>query len=84
MERIKIVENEEVVERDPTHGIELKETHTQRVPQRKRRIHGGESELQETNPCVSIVVCLTSHFSSFTLCFCFDLLGCAISVCAGT
>ena len=48
--------SEEVVERDPTQGIELKETHTQRVPQRRRRIHGGESELRETNPCVSFVV----------------------------
>ena len=75
---------EEVVEKDPIQEIELQETQAQRVPQRRCRIHVGESELWETNPCVSFVVCLTTHFSSFTLCFCFDLLGCAISVCAGT
>jgi len=67
----------EVVERDPTQGIELKETHTQRVHQRKR---DGESELRETNPCVSIVVCLTTlsssisfiilHQSTLVCCFC--------------
>ena len=56
-----------MVERDPTQGIELKESHTQRVPQRRRRIHGGESELRETNPCVSFVVCLTTLSSS--ICF---------------
>ena len=74
----------EVVERYSTQGIELKETHTQRVPQRRHMIHGGESEFRETNPCVSFVVCLTTHFSSFTLCFRFDLLGCIVSVCAET
>ena len=58
-----------MVERDPTHGIELKETHAQRVPQQRRRIHFGESELRETNPCVSVLVCLTTCHSSFTLCF---------------
>ena len=73
-----------MVERDPTQGIELKETQTKRVPQHRRRIHGGESEFRETNPCVSFVVCLTTHFSSFTLSFRFDLLGCVVSVCAGT
>ena len=45
---------EEVVEKDPTQGIELQETQAQRVPQRRRRIHFGESELWETNPCVSL------------------------------
>jgi hypothetical protein len=30
------------------------------------------------------VVCLTTHFSSFTLCFRFDLLGCVVFVYAGT
>src|SRR6185312_9230297 len=69
-----------VVERDPTQGIELKETHTQRVPQRRRRIHGGESELRKTNSCVSFVVCLTTlsssicfiipHRSTLVCCFC--------------
>ena len=53
-----------MVERDPTHGIELKETHTQRVPQQRRRIHLGESELWEINLCVSIVVCLTTLCSN--------------------
>ena len=56
-----------MVERDPTQGIKLKETHTQRVPQRRRRIHGGESELRETNPYASFVVCLTTLSSS--ICF---------------
>ena len=69
-----------MVERDPTHGIELKETHTQQVPQQRRRIHCGESELREINPCVSIVVCLTDlsfstlfiipHRSTLVYCFC--------------
>ena len=57
--------NEKAVERDPTQGIELKGTHTQRVPQRRHRIHVGESEFRETNPYVSFVVCLTTHFSSY-------------------
>ena len=39
---------------ETTHEIELKETHTQQVPQRRRRIHVDESELRETNPCVSL------------------------------
>ena len=43
-----------MVEKDPTQGIELQETQAQRVPQRRRRIHFGESELQEINPCVSL------------------------------
>jgi len=73
-----------VVEKDPTQGIELQETQAQRVPQRRRRIHFGESELRETNPSVSFVVCLTTHFSIFSLCFRFDLFGCVVSVCAGT
>ena len=43
-----------MVEKDPTQGIELQETQAQRVSQRRRRIHFGESELRETNPCVSL------------------------------
>jgi len=43
-----------VVEKDPTQGIELQETQAQRVPQRRRRIHFGEFELRETNPCLSL------------------------------
>ena len=43
-----------MVEKDPTQGIELQETQAQRVPQRRRRIHFGESELRKTNPCVSL------------------------------
>ena len=43
-----------MVEKDPTQGIELQETQGQRVPQRRRRIHFSESELRETNPCVSL------------------------------
>ena len=39
---------------DPTQGIELQETQAQRVPQRRRRIHFGESELRKTNPYVSL------------------------------
>ena len=73
-----------MVEKDPTQGIEFQETQAQRVSQRRCRIYVGESELRETNPCVSIVVYLTTHFSSFTLCFRFGLLGCIVSVCAGT
>ena len=57
-----------------------KETHAQRVPQRRRRIHLGEFELRETNSCVSFVVCLTTlsssiifvipHRSTLVCCFC--------------
>ena len=67
-----------------TQGIELKETHAQRVPQRRRMIHFGESELCEINPGVSFVVCLTTHFLAITLCFRFNLLGGIVFVCAGT
>ena len=73
-----------MVEKDSTQGIELQETQAQRVPQRRRRIHVGESELRETNPCFSFVVCLTTHFLAITLCFRFDLLGCVVFACAGT
>ena len=73
-----------MVEKDPTQGIELQETQAQRVPQRRRRIHVVESELRETNPCVSFVVCHTTHFLAITLCFRFDLLGGVVFVCAGT
>ena len=41
-----------MVEKDPTQGIELQETQAQRVPQRRRRIHFGESKLREINHCV--------------------------------
>ena len=58
-----------MVEKDPTQGNELHETLAQRVPQRRHRIHVGESELREKKSCVSFVICLTTHFSSFTLCF---------------
>ena len=63
--RIKLVERRKWLKKTQLKGIELQETHAQRVPQRRRRIHGGESELRETNPCVSFVVCLTTHFSSY-------------------
>ena len=43
-----------MVEKDPTQGIELQETQAQRAPQQRCRIHFGESELRETNPCVSL------------------------------
>ena len=45
--------------------IELQETQAQRVPQRRHRIHVDESELQETNPCVSLW--FASLFISLTL-----------------
>ena len=73
-----------MVERDPTQEIELKETRAQRVPQRRRRIHGGESELRETNPCVSLWFASLLISLAITLCFRFDLLGCVVSVCVGT
>ena len=73
-----------MVEKDPTQGIELQETQAQRVPQRRRRIHFGESELQKTNPCVSFWFASLLISLAFTLCFRFDLLGCVVSVCAGT
>ena len=43
-----------MVEKDPTQGIELQETQARRVPQWRRRIYFGESELRETNLCVSL------------------------------
>ena len=67
MEKDQASGKEEVVEKDPTQGIELQETQAQRVPQQRRRIHVGESELRETNPCVSFVVCLTTLSSSIYL-----------------
>jgi len=69
VERIKIAETRSGLKRPNSRDLELKETHVQRVPQRRCRIHFGESELRETNPCVSILVCLTICHSSFTLCF---------------
>ena len=73
-----------MVEIDPTQGIELKEIHAQRVPQRRRRIiHRGESEHRETNPCVSSVVCLTTCALALYLYFRFDLLWCVVSVLQG-
>ena len=73
-----------MVEKDPTQGIELKETHAQRVSQRRCRIHFSESELRETNPRVFFVVCLTTYALAFYLYFRIDLLWCVVSVCAGT
>ena len=73
-----------VVEKDPSQGIELQETQAQRVPQWRHRIHFGESKLRKNKSLCLLMVCLTTHFSSFILCFRFDLLGCVVSVCAGT
>ena len=73
-----------MIEKDPTQGIELQETQAQRVHQQRRRIHFGESELRETNPCVSFVVCSLLISLAITLCFRFYLLDGVIFVCAGT
>ena len=73
-----------MVEKDPTQGIELQETQAQRVPQWRRKNHFGESELRETNPCVSLWFAALLISLAITLCFRFDLLGCVVSVCAGT
>ena len=73
-----------MVEKDPTQWIELQETQAQRVPQRRRRIHFGESELRETNTCVSLWFASLLISLSITLCFRFDLLGCVVFACAGT
>ena len=73
-----------MVGKDPTQGIELKEIHDQRVPQQRCRIHFGESELRETNPCVSMWFASPLISLAFTLCFRFDLFGCVVSVCVGT
>ena len=73
-----------MVEKDPNQGIELQETQAQRVPQRRHRIHFGESELWEINPCVSLWFASLLISLAITLCFRFDLLGCVVSVCAGT
>ena len=73
-----------MVEKDPTQGIELQETQAQRVPQRRRRIHFGESKLRETNTCVSLWFASLLISLAITLCFRFDLLGGVIFVCAGT
>ena len=73
-----------MVEKDPTQGNELQETQAQRVPQWRRRIHVGESELRETNPCVSLWFASQLISLAITLCFCFDPLGCVVSVRVGT
>ena len=73
-----------MVEKDPTQGIELQETQAQRVPQWRRRIDFGESELRKTNPCVSLWFASLLISLAFNLCFRFDLLGCVVFVCAGT
>ena len=73
-----------MVEKDPTQGIELQETQAQRVPQWRRKNHFGESELRETNPCVSLWFAALLISLAITLCFRFDVLGCVVSVCAGT
>ena len=73
-----------MVEKDPTQGIELQETQAQRVPQWRRRIHFGEYELRESNPCVSLWFASLLISLAITLCFRFDLLGCVVSVCART
>ena len=75
---------EDVVEKDPTQGIELQETQAQRVPQQRHRIHFGESELRETNSCVSLWFASLLISLAITLCFHFDQLGCVVFVCAGT
>ena len=66
---------------DATQRIELKETHTQRVPRRRRRIQRGESELRETNHCAFSLVCHTTCDLVSYLYFRFDLLWCVVSVC---
>ena len=73
-----------MVEKDPTQGIELQETQAQRIPQQRCRIHVGESELRETNPCVSLWFASLLISLAITLCFRFDLLGGVVFVCAGT
>ena len=73
-----------MVEKDPSQGIELQETQAQRVPQRRRRIQVGESELREINSCVSLWFASLLISLATTLCFRFDLLGCVVSVCAET
>jgi hypothetical protein len=73
-----------VVEKDSTQEIKLQETQAQRVPQWRHRIHFGESKLRKNKSLCLLMVCLTTHFSSFILCFRFDLLGCVVSVCEGT
>ena len=62
----------------------MQETQAQLVSQRRRRIHFGESELRETNPCVSLWFGSLLISLAFTLCFRFDLLGCVVFACAGT
>jgi len=62
----------------------LQETQAQRVPQRRRRIHVGESELRETNPCVSLWFASLLISLAIAVCFRFDLLGGCVFVCAGT
>ena len=47
-------------------------------------IHFGESELRETNPCVSLWFASLLISLAITLCFRCELLGCVIFVCAGT
>ena len=73
-----------MVEKNPTQEIKLQETQAQRVLQRRRRIHVGESELRETNPCASLWFASLLFSLAITLCFRFDLLGCILCVCAGT
>jgi hypothetical protein len=79
VQKIDLVELNKVVERYPTccERELVENSDTLQVPQRDIGFTGCESELRETNLCVSFVVCLTSWFLAYLLYFCFDLLGCA-------
>jgi hypothetical protein len=73
MEKIALVERRKAVERDPTccERIPLE------APQRRRSRSLVGGELQETNPHLSFVVCLTRLISSIFTLLPLDLLGCA-------
>ena len=62
----------------------MQQTQARQVPQRRHRIHFVESEFWETNLCVSLCFASLIISLAITLCFHFDLLGCVVSVCAGT
>ena len=76
VEKIALVELRKVVERDPACcGRPLVDP--LQAPQRRRSLSLVGGELRKTNPCVSIVVCLSSCFVAYLLCFRFDLRWCA-------
>jgi hypothetical protein len=73
MEKIALEERREAVERDPTCCGKV----PLQAPQRRRSLSLVRGELQETNPHLSFVVCLTCLISSIFTLLPLDVLRCA-------